>query len=137
MAKNLEELRVENPELANQLMAEAQAAASADAGATIEAERKRLEEIDSIAALYDDDTVREAKYGEKRCTAQELAFRAAQNAAEKGKKFVSDLDDDAQKSGAANVESASGAEEDAPLTPEQRMAAGRADAKKTLNKEDK
>ncbi|MDR1158349.1 MAG: Clp protease ClpP [Oscillospiraceae bacterium] len=135
MATNFEELSTENPELANQLMAEARAAASASAA---EAERLRLEEIDSIAALYDDETVREAKYGKTPCSAQEMAFRAAQAAAQKGGKFVADLEADAKASGAAEVGAApSGEEEGGPLTPAQRMAAGRADAKKTLNKEEK
>ncbi len=67
-----------------------------------------------------------------------MAFRAAQAAAKQGKKFVADLEDDAKKSGADKVPAAPGAEEeDKPLTPEQRMAAGKADAKKSLNKEDK
>lgn len=138
MAKNLEELRVENPELASQLMAEASAAVSTSAGTAVEAERKRIEEIDSISALYDDETVKEAKYGKTACTAQELAFRAAQNAAKKGKENLVAMQEDFKASGAGNVPAASAAEEEnKPLTPQERMAAGRADAKKSLNKEDK
>lgn len=140
MAKNLEELRAENPELAEELLAEAKAAASQDAGAVsaaVEAERKRIAEIDDIAVLYDDETVREAKFGEKPCTAQEMAFAAAQKAAKKGQKFVDDLKDDFQASGAGNVNAAPAAEdEDKPLTPEERMAQGRADAKKMQAKEE-
>jgi ATP-dependent protease ClpP protease subunit len=141
MAKNLEELRAENPELAEQIMAEAQAAASQDAGtvsAAVEAERKRIAEIDEIAALYDDETVREAKYGENPCTAQEMAFAAAKKAAKKGQKFMGELEDDFKASGAEDVDATPAAEEDdKPLTPEQRMAQGRADAKKIQKKEDK
>ncbi len=141
MAKNLEELRVENPELANQILAEAQAAVSADAGAVdaaIESERNRIAEIDEISALYDDETVQEAKYGEKACTAQEMAFRAAQKAAKQGKKVVGDLEDDFKASGAGKVGATpAGEDDDKPLTPAQRMAAGRADAKKIQNKEEK
>lgn len=138
MAKNLEELRTENAELAEQLMTEAKAAVSADAGAKVEAERKRIEEIDEIGSLYDDDLVKEAKYGKNPCTAQELAFRAAQNAAKKGKENLKGMEDDTKASGAQKVPAAPGVEEeDKPLTPEQRIAAGRADAKKIQNKEDK
>ncbi|MCF8017831.1 MAG: Clp protease ClpP [Vallitaleaceae bacterium] len=139
MANNLEELRIENPELANQLMTEAKTAVSAEAGTSaVEAERKRIEEIDAIASLYDDATVQEAKYGKNTCTAQEMAFRAAQNAAKQGKKFINDAQEDFQASGAGDVGSAPGDDEDdKPLTPEQRMAAGRADAKKIQNKEEK
>lgn len=141
MAKNLEELRAENPELAEQIMAEAQAAASQDAGtvsAAVEAERKRIAEIDEIAALYDDETVREAKYGENPCTAQEMAFAAAKKAAKQGQKFMGELNDDFKASGAEDVDATPAVEEDdKPLTPEQRMAQGRADAKKIQKKEDK
>lgn len=140
MAKNLEELRAENPELAEQIMAEAKAAASQDAGAVsaaVEAERKRIAEIDEIAALYDDETVREAKFGEKPSTAQEMAFAAAQKAAKKGQKFVEDLKDDSKASGADDVTATPAAEnDDKPLTPQERMAQGRADAKKMQAKEE-
>lgn len=83
MAKNLEELRAENPELAEALMAEAKSAVSADSGAdaapsagadavsaAVKAEQKRIQEIDAVAALYDADTVQAAKYGENACTAR-------------------------------------------------------------------
>jgi len=141
MAKNLEELRAENPELAEQIMAEAKAAASQDAGAVnaaVEAERKRIADIDEIAALYDDETVYEAKFGEKPCTAQEMAFAAAKKAAKEGQKFVGDLKDDTKASGADDVNATPAAEEDdKPLTPQERMAQGRADAKKMQAKEEK
>ena len=141
MAKNLEELRAENPELAEQIMAEAKAAASQDAGAVnaaVEAERKRIADIDEIAALYDDETVHEAKFGEKPCTAQEMAFAAAKKAAKEGQKFVGDLKDDTKASGADDVNATPAAEEDdKPLTPQERMAQGRADAKKMQAKEEK
>lgn len=138
MAKNLEELRNENPELANQLMSEAKAAASTDTRTAVEAERKRIEEIDSISSLYDDETVKEAKYGKTACTAQELAFRVAQNAAKKGKDTLDKMQDDFNASGAGEVPAAPAVgEENKPLTPEQRMAQGRADAKKIQKKEDK
>lgn len=116
MATTLEELRKENPELANQFMAEAQAAASLETGSAneaVEAERSRLKEIDEVSALFDDTTVREAKYGEKACTAQEMAYRAAQKAAKEGKKFLSDLQEDTQASGAQKVEATPGAEDGA------------------------
>lgn len=135
MAKTLEELRKEDPELANALMAEAKAAASTEAGTkaddAVKAERKRIAEIDEIAPLYDDETVKAAKYGENACTAQEMAFRAAQKQAKQGQKVVKDLDDDTKASGAKDVNATPGAEDkDAPLTNEQKIAQGRADAKK-------
>lgn len=156
MARNLEELRAENPELAEQLMAEARAAVSAAGQAPAAAapaqqaapqtaeddpaqvERQRIQDIDALASLYDAESIREAKYGDHPCTAQELAYRMAQKAAQTGKGYMAALEADtsasgAQQVGAANNEGAPAGE----LTPEQRMAKGRADAKALNKKEDK
>lgn len=154
MAKNLEELRAENPELAEALMAEAQAAVSASAGggtpapqpdqeainAAVRAEQKRIQEIDAVSALYDADTVQAAKYGENACTAQEMTYRAAQKAAQQGKKFLEDLGDDAKASGAENIPAAGDPGTPPPAeswTPEQRMASARAEVKALFGKEEK
>ena len=147
MAKTIEELRAEYPELVKQIEAEAKAAASADQKAAeqkavfdaVQAERKRLQEIDEIAsAINDPDLVKEAKYGEKACSAQELAFRAMQMQAKKGKMFLDNLKDDYNASGANDVKAVPAADnDDKPLTPKQRMAQGRADARKIQKKEDK
>lgn len=141
MAKTLKELRDENPELADQLMAEAQAEASKDAdGATktaAAAERKRLEEIDSIAALYDEETVRAAKYGEKPCTAQEMAFNAAQSAVKKGQKFVEALEADTKASGAAGVTAApTGGDEDGAKKVEADVDAAVSAVKKAMGQKE-
>ena len=154
MAKNLEELRAENPELAEALMAEAKAAVSASAGsgtpapqagadavsAAVQAEQKRIQEIDAVASLYDAETVKAAKYGENACTAQEMTYRAAQAAAQKGKKFLSDLDDDTKASGAQGVPAAGDPGTPPPAeaqTPDQRMANARAEVKALFGKEEK
>lgn len=158
MAKNLEELRAENPELAEALMAEAKANLSASAAggtvppapaapagadavsAAVQAEQKRIQEIDAVAALYDADTVQAAKYGENACTAQEMTYRAAQKAAQQGKKFLGDLEDDTKTSGAQGVPAAGDPGEPAPTekqTPDQRMASARAEVKALFGKEEK
>lgn len=154
MAKNLEELRVEDPELAAALMAEAKAAVSASAGggtpapqagadaisAAVQAEQKRIQEIDAVACLYDADTVKAAKYGENACTAQEMTYRAAQKAAQQGKKFLGDLESDTQASGAQGVPAAGDPGEPTPAekqTPDQRMASARAEVKALFGKEEK
>lgn len=154
MAKNLEELRVENPELAAALMAEAKAAVSASAGggtpasqagadaisAAVQAEQKRIQEIDAVACLYDADTVKAAKYGENACTAQEMTYRAAQKAAQQGKKFLGDLEDDTKASGAQGVPAAGDPGTQPPVetqTPDQRMASARAEVKALFGKEEK
>ena len=133
MATTLEELRAESPAL----VAEAESAASASA---VQAERSRLQEIDSVAGLFSADMVHEAKYGETACTAQELAYRAAQAAVANGQQFLNNMAADAQASGAAAVPAAPAPEEDpAPEanTPEEKMAAARAAIKELLKKEEK
>ena len=131
MAKTLEELKKENPDLANELMAQAQAAAAAEieaSGDAAEAERKRIKEIDEVSALFDDEVVREAKYGENPCTAQEMTYRAAQNAAKQGKAFMGALVDDANASGAQGVGAAPAPESTLGdvSTPEEKQAEARA-----------
>lgn len=128
MAQNLEQLRAENPELAESIMAEAQAAVAADVAAAVQAERQRLSEIDSIASIYGDDVVNDAKYGENPCTAQEMAFRAAQKTAKSGQAFLQDMDADGKESNAgsvpaAGVETNPMKQADEP-TPEERIAQG-------------
>ena len=137
MAKNLEELRAENPDLAAQVMEEAKASISEETETAVKQERKRIAAIDEIAALYSDDLVKEAKYGKNPCTAQELAFRAAKEAAQKGRQFVQELGEDYKASNADNIE-ASPAEDDdpKPLTGEELMAQGRAHARKMQQKEE-
>lgn len=107
MANNLEELRAENPMLAEALLAEARAAVSAlQAGGDedrVQAERNRLQEIDAVASIYDKETVWEAKYGEHPCTAAEMTYRAAQKAAQLGRQFLADAKADFKDSRAGEV----------------------------------
>ena len=158
MAKNLEELRTENPELAEALMAEAKAAVSASgAPATpavlpaapavqdsapdpVKAERLRIQEIDALAGLYDAETIQAAKYGENACTAQEMTYRAAQKAAQQGKQHLDNLESDYKASGAQGVPAASDPGQPPPKseqTPEQRMTAARTEVKALFGKEEK
>jgi len=137
MARNLEELRDENPQLAESLMAEAREAAAVEATQAAAAERLRLQEIDSIASVYDDAIVTEAKYGTSPCTAQELAFRAAQKAALSGKAFLQDLAQDGQASNVGQVPAAAADPElpgEKPLTPQERTAQGALIAKAAAGK---
>ncbi len=158
MAKNLEELRAENPELAEALLAEARAAVSASgAPATpavlpaapavqdsapdpVKAERERIQEIDALAGLYDAETIQAAKYGEDACTAQEMAYRAAQKAARHGKQHLENLEADYKASGVQDIPAAGDPGTPPPKnqqTPEQRMAAARAEVKALFGKEEK
>lgn len=136
MAQNLEELRAQNPELAESILAEAKAAVAADVTAATNAERQRLHEIDSIASIYDDETVNDAKYGDNPCSAQEMAFRAAQKAAKTGKKFLDDMEADGKESNADKVPAAAAetnpAGQDKQPTQEERIAQG-AEAARAVN----
>ena len=126
MATTLEELRAESPELVSEL----EAAVRADA---TRAEQERLQGIDNIAGLFSADMVREAKYGKTACTAQELAFRAAHEAAKNGQTFLANLEADAQASGAGEVPAAPAPEDtpiEEPKTAEEKLEAARALVKK-------
>jgi hypothetical protein len=80
--------------------------------------------------VFDAETIQAAKYGNP-CTAQEMAFRAAQEMAKQGRTFMSQMQSDYQESGAAAVTSAPASEEeDAPMTSDDRKAAGAAMAAK-------
>jgi ATP-dependent protease ClpP protease subunit len=150
MANTLDELRAENPNLAEQLMAQARQEVSASAAEPapqasgepepdpVQAERLRMQQIDEVAVLYNDALVREAKY-DKPCTAQELTYRAAQEAVKQGQNFLAGMNSDAQASGAQNV---TAMPEDDPevtpadMTPEQAMANARAGVKALLGKKE-
>ena len=130
MAKTLEELRKEDPALVEQLMAEARAAVSASGTPAApaapptplaqgsgdvdpaQAERQRLQDIDALAGVFDAETINAAKYGENRCTAQEMVYAAAQKAAQQGGKFLAALMADTKGSGAQDVGAANGAGSD-------------------------
>ena len=130
----LEELRAKYPDEIAQAEAAARAAVDQTeaVNAAVQAERERMQEIDEVASLLDPADVREAKYGEKPCTAADLVMADAKKRAKQGKKFLSDLKDDADESNAEDVGAtpppAEEAEEDddAKKTPEARLADARA-----------
>lgn len=105
-----EELRAQYPELIAEVEADARAAVDTDAAVNeaVQAEERRLQEIDEVSNLFDDALVKAAKYGSTKCSAQELAYRAAQAAAKQGRKFLADLDADGSASGAASVSAVPG-----------------------------
>ncbi len=151
MAKTLEELRKEDPALAEQLMAEARAAVSASGAAVpapapaavpapqaaggedhVQAERKRIQEIDALAGLFDAETINAAKYGDHPCTAQEMVYQAAQTASQQGRKFLAALEADTAASGAQEVGGTNGSGGDGAYgsdSPQVMLAQAKADAK--------
>jgi len=136
----IEELREQHPELVAEIEAAARASAEPGAiAAAVQAEQQRIQKIDAIAVLYDDAMVQAAKYGENACTAQELAFRAAQEAAKQGRTFLSQMQADATASGAKGVGAAPPPEEEdgaQAMSNADMLAAGEAMAKKLNSKED-
>lgn len=135
MANTIEELRKENPELVAQLVSAERAAERADA---IQAEQKRLQEIDDLAGLFSADLVREAKYGEKACSAQELSYRAAVDAAKNGKQFLTQMTADANASNAGAVPAAPAHDPEPkaaePKTDQEKEEAAKAAVKKIFHK---
>ena len=76
----------------------------------VEAERKRIQEIEEIANGIDADLVQEAKFGNNACDAKELALRALQRETEKTNKALEDLKSDTEKSKVNEVETVQAAE---------------------------
>lgn len=108
----LDELKTAEPELVGQITASAKEEAKAEAEAKMEevkteaikAERERLKAISEIASTVGDaEMVNEAMYGEKACTASELALRAMQKQAKLGEKFLNDRAEGLKNSGAQDV----------------------------------
>ena len=103
-----EEMRTQHPEAVAQIENEARNAATENAETerqnAVNAERQRLEAIDSIAAsIPDQQLVHDAKYGENPCTAQELCFRVMQQSAAAGNQFLANYQNDGANSGAEGV----------------------------------
>ncbi|MCL2487357.1 MAG: hypothetical protein FWE80_01600 [Oscillospiraceae bacterium] len=137
MANTIGELRAEYPDLTAQIESEAKAAAVAAAATAQEAaeigaadaamiaERERLKAIDDMSALFDSATVNDAKYGDNPCTAQEMAYRAAQKAMKQGAQFMAAASADTAASGAPSVAAAPGPEDTAGGGQENVEAAGK------------
>lgn len=130
--KTLEELRAENPELAEALLEEARTQVSGETERAVSAERQRIADIDAIAGLFDEATVAAAKYGDSACTAQEMAYRAAIESAKAGRQFMRDAASDYEESGAKNVGAAPAPEAEQPegMSAEKLREAGREAARR-------
>lgn len=102
--KNIEELEAKYPELINEV--KAKAFAEGQMQGEID-ENKRLKGIESIqAAVVSKDLINEAKYGEEKMTAEQLAFKAMQAQAEVGMSVLADIKADAEESGVDDVTTA-------------------------------
>ena len=95
--KNLDELRAAFPDLVAQAESAAQAKGCTE-------ERARIQGIEDIeAAIGDDEMIKNAKYGDKRMNAEQLAFAAMKAQAAIGATMLGKLTADAQNSGTSGV----------------------------------
>lgn len=110
----VEELKKDYPDLVDQIRTEAVQTAQENAQATqknavkeaVDAEVKRLKEIDEIAGkIQDQKLVQDAKYGENRMSAGDLALAALKAQADAGATYLQAMESDAGNSGANAVES--------------------------------
>lgn len=96
----------EVPEVAEEVSEEAEQDNTQEiVNSAIEAERKRIQEIEEIAKNIDADLVQEAKFGNNVCDAKELALRAMQRETEKNQAALKDLQADSDASKVNEVES--------------------------------
>lgn len=98
-----EELKANHPELyaqiRNDAVEEAKAGQQENAEKLLEAERARMKEIDDIAGkIADKQLVTEAKYGEKKMSAGELALAALKKQADIGADYLQGMLSDIQDS---------------------------------------
>ncbi len=100
----VEELKNSYPALIAEIQNEARSENAVEASEMVNQERKRIQEIDEIAATVPDQKmVYDAKYGENPCTAQELCFQVMKVSAEVGNKFLENYQKDWKNSGALSV----------------------------------
>ena len=124
--KNIEDLRKAYPDL----IAQVENTARADGA---KAERERIQSIEEIQnGIGDAEMVKNAKYGEKPMTAQEIAFAAMKAQAALGTNMMNKLEADAKNSGAAGVEATPTAGEEKKLTEDEQAVAMLADAVKNM-----
>ena len=146
MAKTIDDLRAEYPDLVAQIENAAKASAGSGASAAsfttpaaqsatlsqeadlVAAERARIQAIDEIASnILDKNLVEDAKYRNP-CSAQELAFRAMKAQAAQGSAHLDSTAADYKDSGIAKVQTpAAPTKETDPNSPEAIMAQAKAD----------
>ncbi|MFQ9257074.1 MAG: head maturation protease, ClpP-related [Gallintestinimicrobium sp.] len=101
---NKEELKKSDPELYNSILADGKTGQDDAVKAAVDAERKRIQEIDEIAAsIGDKKLIEEAKFGETQMDAKTLAFEALKKQKTLGNQFLRDQAEDTQNSGVNNV----------------------------------
>ena len=110
-AEGEEEEKEQAPEAEEKEEEEKENSSEVEIANAVEAERKRIQEIDEIAHSIDADLVQEAKFGNSACDAKELALRALQRDSEKSNKALEELKEDNKASKVNDVESIPGGED--------------------------
>lgn len=101
---NLKELKEKYPEFVQQIQAEGKEQLQNQIEQEVQKERARLAAIEEIEKMIgDENLIKEAKYGEKRMTAQELSFVALKQQAQLGKSFLNNMLEDTNTSGTGEV----------------------------------
>jgi len=118
----MNELKAKYPDLVDQIVEEARMTAQTENTDAVQnavkeavtAERKRMQDIDSIANKVSADLVNEAKYGENPMSASELALKALQAQQAKGASFLQSRNEEQKDADVNSVVPApvSGSEED-------------------------
>lgn len=134
----LETLKTQYPDIVDAIAQEAVEAAQSErdeaVATAVQAERDRIKGIEAIQnRISDKALVEEAKYGEKKMDAKELAFEAMKAEADIDAKALEAMDSDAQGSGVADVapEPVSGSEAE---TKKQEITDGAALITEALNR---
>ena len=87
-----------------------------------------------MAGLFDPELVREAKYGDKPLTAEQLAYQAAVKAAKNGQKFMAAMTADNKDSGVQDVPADPAVDETAaPKTAAEKRDAAKKAVRDLLN----
>lgn len=116
----LDELKTQHPDLVNQIKDEAIKAAQADnekavkdaTEIAVKNEQERLRAIDSISSKISPELVNEAKYGETKMTAEQLALKALQTQEDLGKALLNDRASELQNTKQLVASPVNGSEED-------------------------
>ena len=105
----LQELKNQHPDLVKQIedAAKETVDTTTETRNAVEAERQRIKDIESIeATIADKQMIQDAKYGENPMDAKDLAFAAMQKQAQLGNTFLKNMHEDAENSGASEVQGA-------------------------------
>ncbi|MCL1903996.1 MAG: Clp protease ClpP [Oscillospiraceae bacterium] len=130
--KTVEELKAAYPDLTKQIEDSA-------AKVSTEAERKRIQDIEGVAIAGFEEVVQKAKFGEEPVAAADVAMAIIAAQKQQAAAYLANVEKDIASSGMSGVapEGHEGGGSSKPQTPNQKMAAAKADVKALLGEEKK